>query len=85
MLTVILTSKAKIGKKRVLVIPKKIAEALNISEGSVVKMTVDNDRLIIEPIRDAIWLSLYGEKIAKITLRELEEISVEEQKKVIEK
>jgi len=84
-LTVILTSKAKIGKKRVLVIPKKIAEALNISEGSVVKMTVDNDRLIIEPIRDAIWLSLYGEKIAKITLRELEEISVEEQKKVIEK
>ncbi|MCS7385465.1 MAG: AbrB/MazE/SpoVT family DNA-binding domain-containing protein [archaeon GB-1867-005] len=80
-----LTFKAKVGKKRVLVIPKKAAEILSIREGTTVKITIDNDRMIIEPIRDAIWLSLYGEKIANISLKELEEISIEEQGKIIEK
>ena len=78
-----LTVKARIGKKRVLVIPKAIAEKLSLDEGSAVRITASGDKIIIEPLRDAIWLSLYGEKIAHITLKELEEESIEQQKRYL--
>ena len=78
-----LTAKARIGKKRVLVIPKAIAEKLSLDEGSAVRITASGDKIIIEPLRDAIWLSLYGEKIAHITLKELEEESIEQQKRYL--
>ena len=76
-----LTVRARVGKKRMLVIPKRVAELLGLSEGSMVKITAFKDRMIIEPIRDAIWLSIHGEKVARITLEELEGESIERQKK----
>ena len=78
-----LTVKARIGKKRVLVIPKAIAESLSLDEGSIVRITAAGDKIIIEPLRDAVWLSLHGEKIARITLKELEEESFEQQRKYL--
>ena len=78
-----LTVKARIGKKRVLVIPKAIAESLSLDEGSIVRITATGDKIIIEPLRDAVWLSLHGEKIARITLKELEEESFEQQRKYL--
>lgn len=75
-----LTVRARVGKKRMLVIPKRVAELLGLSEGSMVKITAFKDRMIIEPIRDAIWLSIHGEKVARITLEELEGESIERQK-----
>jgi len=78
-----LTVKARIGKKRVLVIPKAIAEKLSLDEGSTVRITAIGDKIIIEPLRDAIWLSLHGEKIAHVTLKELEEESIEQQKRYL--
>ena len=78
-----LTVKARIGKKRVLVIPKAIAENLGLDEGSIVKITATGGKIIIEPLRDAVWLSLHGEKVARITLKELEEESVEQQRKYL--
>jgi AbrB family looped-hinge helix DNA binding protein len=78
-----LTVKARVGKKRVLVIPKIIAEKLGVDEGSAVKITVVEDKIVIEPLHDAIWLSLYGEKIARVTLEELEKESIEQQSKYI--
>ena len=78
-----LTVKARIGKKRVLVIPKAIAEKLSLDEGSIVRITAAGDKIIIEPLRDAVWLSLHGEKIARITLKELEEESFEQQRKYL--
>mgnify|MGYP000318295519 CR=1 FL=1 len=74
-----LSLEARVGKKGVLVIPKKVAELLGLTEGSRVKIIASRDRMVIEPIRDAIWLSLHGEKVARITLEELEEESVERQ------
>ena len=44
-----LTAKARIGKKRVLVIPKAIAEKLGLDEGSPVRITASEDKIIIEP------------------------------------
>ena len=76
-----LTVKARIGRKRVLVIPKAIAESLSLEEGSAVRITATGGKMIVEPLRDAVWLSLHGEKVARITLEELEEESIEQQGK----
>ena len=64
--------------------PKKIAEKLGIKEGDKVKITVLEDKILLEPVRDAVWLSLYGEKVAKVTLEDLEATSMEEQNKYVE-
>jgi len=80
-----LTVKARVGKKRVLVIPKVIAENLGLDEGSIVRITATEGKIIIEPLRDAIWLSLHGKKIARITLKELEEESLEQQRRYFKK
>lgn len=76
-----LAVKARIGRKRVLVISKVIAESLGLGEGSTVEMTAMEGKIVIEALHDAIWLSLHGEKVAKVTLGELEEESLEQQKK----
>jgi len=78
-----LTVKSRIGKKRVLVIPKAIAERLSLDEGSRVNITAVGGKIVIEPVRDAVWLSLHGEKVAHVALRELEEESLEQQRRRI--
>ncbi len=79
-----LTVKARVGKKRVLVIPKVIAEKTGIVEGTRVRITAEENKIIIEHLRDAVWLSLHGEKIAHLSLKELEEESLERQKEYME-
>jgi len=74
----------RVGKRRTIVIPKAVAEALNIEEGSKLRLEVKGDSIILKVIPDAIWLSVHGEKFAKITLKELEGESVEKQKEYIE-
>ncbi|RLF17285.1 MAG: AbrB/MazE/SpoVT family DNA-binding domain-containing protein [Thermoprotei archaeon] len=79
-----LSVETKVGKKRVIVIPKKIADAIKLNEGQKVRIIadVDNDSIIIRPIRDAIWLALHGRKIGKIMPKEIEEESLREQEKI---
>lgn len=79
-----LETRIKVGKKRVIVIPKKIAKEVGIREGMHVKIGVSEGSVIIKPIIDAVELSLRARKIARITLEELEEESLEIQKKFIE-
>ncbi len=76
-----LTAEVRVGKKRSLVIPKAIAEALDIEEGSKLLLEVKNGCIVLKPIPDAISLSIRGEKFARITLEELEVVSLEEQEK----
>lgn len=75
---------ARIGKRRTLVIPKKIAERLGVEEGVRVNITVEGDKIIVKPMRDAVWLSLHGKKVARVSIEELEEESVAQQKRYIE-
>lgn len=82
LLNLMIEANVRIGKRRTLVIPKKIAENLGIEEGMRVNLRVEGDKMIIEPIRDAIWLALHGKKVAKVTLKELEEESFERQKEL---
>jgi len=77
------STEVRIGKRRTLVIPKNIAEKLGIKEGDKIKITVVGDKLVLLPIRDAVWLSLYGKKVAKVTLEDLEDTSIEEQDKYV--
>ena len=72
----------KVGKKRVIVIPKAVAEAVKIREGQRVRVMAIGDRIVIEPVRDAVWLALYGRKIGRILPEEIEEESLIEQKKL---
>ena len=72
----------KIGKKRIVVIPKIIAEAVKIHEGQRVKIMAVNNKIVLEPVRDAVWLALHGRKIGKISPEEIEEESLREQQKL---
>jgi len=72
----------KVGKKRVIVIPKKIAEVVGVREGQRIRITVQGGKIVIEPVRDAIWLALYGRKIGVIMPEEIEEESLREQEKL---
>ncbi|MEM4003982.1 MAG: AbrB/MazE/SpoVT family DNA-binding domain-containing protein [Ignisphaera sp.] len=71
----------RVGRKRTIVIPKKIADMLGIEEGSRVMLVISGNKLEVIPLPDAITLSLKGKKVARVTLRELEEESMREQKR----
>ena len=75
-----LVKQIRVGKKRTITIPKSVAERLGIKEGAVLELRVEDNKIILVPVRDAITLSLRGEKFAKITLRELEEESIKQQR-----
>jgi antitoxin MazE len=76
-----LTMEIRVGRKRTIVIPKAVAEALGIDEGSRLLLELRDGYIVLRPVPDAIYLSVRGEKIARITLEELEATSIEEQKK----
>ncbi len=73
----------RVGKRRTIVIPKAVAEMLGIEEGSRLELRVEEGRIILELVPDAVSLSLYGEKIARVTLEELEAESLKRQKKYL--
>ncbi len=75
--------KIRVGKKRTIVIPKKVAAELGIDEGTILAVSTEGGKLVLEPIPDAVTLSLKGKKIARITLKELEEESVAVQERYI--
>lgn len=72
----------KVGKKRVIVIHKRVADAVGLREGQRVRIIAQGDRVVIEPIRDAIWLALHGRKIGRIMPEEVEEESLREQERL---
>ncbi len=69
----------RISKKFTLYIPKSIAEAVGLKEGSFVKLRVKNSKIIIEPIPDPFDVALNGPKFAKTTFEEFEKESEEMQ------
>ena len=74
----------KVGRKRVIVIHKKIADAVGLREGQRVRIAVQGGKIVIEPIKDAIWLALHGKKIGRIMPEEVEEESLREQERLSE-
>lgn len=72
-----LSTKTRVSKKNTLYIPKSIAEAVGIKEGSIVRLSVKDNKIIIEPIPDPFELALEAPKFAKTTAEEFEEESEE--------
>lgn len=79
----VLVLEVTVGKRRTIVIPKRVAEMLGINEGSRLELRVEDGRIVLEPIPDAVELSLQGEKAARTSLDELEAESIEQQRKYI--
>ena len=71
--------KVRVTKKYTLYIPKAIAEAVGIREGSIVKLRVEGSKIVLEPVPDPFDLALKGPKFAKTTLEEFERESEEMQ------
>jgi AbrB family looped-hinge helix DNA binding protein len=72
----------KVSRKRLIAIPKAVAERLGIVEGVRLKLYVERDRIILEPVRDALWYAIHGPKAGYIGFEELEEESMHEQERL---
>lgn len=62
-----------------MVIPKGVAEALGVDVGQHIRITAEGEKIVIEPIRDAVWLALHAKKVGHMSPEELEEESLAEQ------
>ncbi len=69
--------RVRISKKYTIYIPREISRRLNLREGDYVRLRVERNKLIIEPIVNPFDLALSNKKYAKITFEEFEKTSEE--------
>jgi transcriptional regulator, AbrB family len=74
-----LAFEVKVHRGRRITIPKAVADLLGIEEGSRLRLHVEGDRVVLEPVRDALWFAVHGPKVAYIGFEELEGESESEQ------
>ncbi len=79
-----LAIEGQVGKKHTIYIPKAVVEKVGLTEGMRILITVEDNRIIIEPLPDPVTLALHGKKFATVGLEELEAISREEQSRITE-
>ena len=79
-----LTSESTIGKKHTVYLPKAVVEEASLEVGMKILITVEGNRIVIEPVPDPIELAIRGKKFASTTIEEMESISLEEQSKYTE-
>jgi len=77
-----LTFEVKVHRGRRITIPKAVADLLGIGEGSRLRLRVEDNRVVLEPVRDALWFAIHGPKVAYIGFEELEGESEREQKRL---
>ncbi|OYT54364.1 MAG: AbrB family transcriptional regulator [Desulfurococcales archaeon ex4484_217_2] len=71
--------RVRLSRKNTLYIPKSVAEAVGIREGSVLRLRVEGFKIIVEPVPDPFDLALKGSKFAKVSFEEFERVSEEVQ------
>ena len=76
------TFEVKVSRKRLIAIPKAVADELGIAEGSRLRLHVEDDKIVLEPVRDALWFAMHEPKVAYVGFEELEEESESEQKRL---
>ncbi|MFP3319681.1 MAG: AbrB/MazE/SpoVT family DNA-binding domain-containing protein [Acidilobus sp.] len=76
------TFEVKVSRGRRVTIPKAVADLLGIGEGSRLRLHVEGDRVVLEPVRDALWFAIHGPKVAYVGFEELEEESESEQRRL---
>jgi len=73
------TFEVKVHRGRRITIPKTVADLLGIAEGSRLRLHVEGNRIVLKPVRDALWFAIHGPKVVYVGLEELEEGSESEQ------
>ena len=76
-----LTTEGQIGKKHTIYLPKAVVDEASLEVGMKILITVEENRIIIEPVPDPVALAIHGKKVALMTLEDIEVISLEEQTK----
>jgi len=76
--------KTRVGKKFAIYLPKAVVEAVGLSEGEKMLVKVIGNRVILEVVRDPMQLAISGKKFASMKPKQIEAISVEEQKRHVE-
>jgi AbrB family looped-hinge helix DNA binding protein len=76
------TFEVKVHSGRRITIPRAVADLLGIEEGSRLRLHVEGDRVVLEPVRDALWFAVHGPKVAYVGFEELEEESESEQRRL---
>ena len=71
--------RVRVSKKFTIYIPKIIAEAAGVKEGDILRIRVDDSKIILEVIPNPFDLALNGPKFAKTTVEEFEKGSEEMQ------
>jgi hypothetical protein len=56
---------------------------LGIAVGMRLKVYVSGGKIVLEPIRDALWYAIHGPKVGYIGFNELEEESVRKQGRLL--
>jgi len=72
----------KVHRGRRITIPRAVADLLGIGEGSRLRLHVEGGRVVLEPVRDALWFAMHGPKVAYVGFEELEGESEREQKRL---
>jgi AbrB family looped-hinge helix DNA binding protein len=75
----------RVGRGRTIVIPRSVAERFDIDEGSMLLLEVNNDKIMLKPLLDAVTLALKGERIAIIDVEDIEGFGGEMQRKYVER
>ena len=66
-----------------LYIPRRVAEAVGIREGTVVRLRVNGNKVLMEVVPDPFELALRGPKFARTSFEELERESGEMQDELL--
>ncbi len=74
----------KVRKRNAVYIPKRIAEETGINEGADLIMTASRHRITLEVVEDPIAIALESKKRFRVTFKELEKISEEEQSRHVD-
>ena len=75
---------SRVGKKYAVYLPKIVVRALGLKEGDKIVLTVSGNSLVIEKVHDPIRLAVSGSKFASLTPKEVEAVSLEEQRRQVE-
>ena len=74
---------AKVGKKYAIYLPREVVRALGLREGDRISLTVSERGILIEKIEDPIRLAIEGDKFASIRPKQVEEVSLSEQRRYV--
>ncbi len=69
------SAKVRVSENYTIHLPKTVAEAAGVKEGDTLKVTVEERRIILEPLPDPFEQALKAPKYAETTFQEFEEES----------